>query len=76
MLVYHNLISSFLSQIYRPYIQSEINISSRMESSDIFPAFSIFDPIHLPDYEEPLSTYGVEKFHTLLILWKGSDIVL
>ena len=39
--------TSFLSRIYRPYIQSVIDhISSRMESSDIFSAFSIFDPIH------------------------------
>ena len=42
--------TSFLSRIYHPYIQSVIDhISSRMESSDIFSAFSIFDPIHLPD---------------------------
>ena len=36
-----------------------------MESSDIFSAFSIFDPIHLPDSEESLSTYGMEKLRTL-----------
>ena len=41
------------------------HISSRMESSDIFSAFSIFDPIHLPDSEEFLSTYGMEKLRTL-----------
>ena len=58
--------TSFLSQIYRPYIQSVTDhISSRMESSDIFTAFSIFDPIHLPDSEESLSTYGMEKLSTL-----------
>ena len=58
--------TSFLSLIYRPYIQSVIDhISSRMESSDIFSAFSIFDPIHLPDSEESLSTYGMEKLRTL-----------
>ena len=58
--------TSFLSRIYRPYIQSVIDhISSRMESSDIFSAFSIFDPIHLPDSEESLSTYGMEKLRTL-----------
>ena len=33
--------------------------------SDIFSAFSIFDPIHLPDSEESLSTYGMEKLRTL-----------
>ena len=55
--------TSFLSRIYRPYIQSVIDhISSRMESSDIF---SAFDPIHLPDSEESLSTYGMEKLRTL-----------
>ena len=58
--------TSILSRIYRPYIQSVIDhISSRMESSDIFSAFSIFDPIHLPDSEESLSTYGMEKLRTL-----------
>ena len=41
------------------------HISSRMESSDIFSAFSILDPIHLPDSEESLSTYGMEKLRTL-----------
>ena len=41
------------------------HISSRIESSDIFSAFSIFDPIHLPDSEESLSTYGMEKLRTL-----------
>ena len=57
---------AFLSRIYRPYIQSVIDhISSRMESSDIFSAFSIFDPIHLTDSEESLSTYGMEKLRTL-----------
>ena len=36
-----------------------------MESTDIFSAFSIKDPIHLPDSEESLSTYGMEKLRTL-----------
>ena len=61
--------TSFLSRIYRPYIATECDIiyhiSSRMESSDIFSAFSIFDPIHLPDSEESLSIYGMEKLRTL-----------
>ena len=53
--------TSFLSQIYHVIDR----ISSRMESSDIFSAFSLFDPIHLPDSEESLSTYGMEKLCTL-----------
>ena len=54
--------TSFLSRIYRPYIQSVIDhISSRMESSSQY----YFDPIHLPDSEESLSTYGMEKLRTL-----------
>ena len=56
---------SFTSKIYCPYIQSVINhITSRMDSSDIFSAFSIFDPSHLPK-NDSLSSYGNDKLHTL-----------
>ena len=35
----------FLKKVYRPYIQSVIDhISSRLKSSDVFSAFSLFDP--------------------------------
>lgn len=57
---------SFLSRIYRPYIQSVIDhISNRLKSSDVFSAFSVFDPVHLPQSEESLSSYGMEKLRTL-----------
>ena len=56
---------SFTSKIYCPYIQSVINhITSRMDSSDIYSAFSIFDPSHLPK-NDSLSSYGNDKLHTL-----------
>ncbi len=64
---------SFLSRIYRPYIQSVIDhISSRMESSGVFSAFSIFDPAHLPDSEEDLPLYGLEKLRTIISFY-GSE---
>ena len=64
---------SFLSKVYRPYIQSVIDhISNRMESCDIFSAFSIFDPVHIPDSEESLSLYGLEKLCTLTTFY-GSE---
>ena len=56
----------FTMQIYRPYIQSVIDrTSSRLKSSDLVSAFSIFDPRHLPGKEEELSTYGVETLQKL-----------
>ena len=56
----------FMMQVYRPYIQSIIDrISSRLKSSDLVSAFSIFDPRHLPGKEEELATYGVETLQKL-----------
>ena len=49
----------FIMRIYRPYIQSVI-ISSRLRSSHLVSAFSVFDPRHLPNKEEELTTYGME----------------
>ena len=56
----------FIMYVYRPYIQSVIDhISSRLNSSDLVSAFSIFDPRHLPEKEEELATYGVETLKKL-----------
>lgn len=56
----------FIMHIYRPYIQSVIDrISSRLKSSDLVSAFSIFDPRHLPEKEEELATYGEETLKQL-----------
>ena len=56
----------FLKKVYRPYIQSVIDhISSRLKSSDVFSAFSLFDPRHLPSTEASLSEYGTEKLRTM-----------
>ena len=50
---------SFLSSIYCPYIQSVIDlITTRMNSSDVISAFSIFDPSHLPKSEDSLTLYA------------------
>ena len=57
---------TFLRSVYRPYIQSVIDhITSRLKSSDVFSAFSVFDPSNLPDSEESLSFYGTEKIKIL-----------
>lgn len=57
----------FLQNIYRPYIQSVIDhINSRLESSDLISSISVFDPRHIPDTEEELSSYGDWKITTLL----------
>ena len=57
---------SFVKSVYRPYIQSIIDhIYSRMKSSDIFSAFSVFSLLHIPDKEEDLSTYGTKELRTL-----------
>ena len=51
---------SFVKSVYRPYIQSIIDhIYSRMKSSDIFSAFSVFSPLHIPDKEEDLSESAI-----------------
>ena len=58
--------AQFLQKVYRPYIQSVIDhISGRLESTDLISSMSVFDPRHLPDDEEKLSEYGVEKIKTL-----------
>lgn len=43
-----------------------------MESSGVFSAFSIFDPAHLPDSEEDLPLYGLEKLRTIISFY-GSE---
>ena len=56
----------FMMQVYHPYIQSVIDcISSRLKSSDLVSAFSIFDPRHLPGKEEELAMYDVETLQKL-----------
>jgi len=59
--------SVFLHKVYRPYLQSVIDhITARMESNDLISSMSVFDPRHLPDTEEELSDYGMEKMRTLI----------
>lgn len=41
-------------------------INSRLESSDLISSISVFDPRHIPDTEEELSSYGDWKITTLL----------
>ena len=46
----------FMSDIYQPYVQSVIDhISSRMQSTDLTSAFSVFDKRHLPGEEKDLA---------------------
>ena len=53
----------FNKTVYRPYIQSVIDhISSRLKASNVFSAFSVFDPRHLPS-----SDYGNDN---MLRLWQ------
>ena len=57
---------SFIQGVYNPYIQSVIDhITSRMQSSDVFSAFSIFNPLCLPNEEKDLSMYGSEQLNIL-----------
>ena len=58
--------TQFLQKVYRPYIQSVIDhISGRLESTDFISSMSVFDPRHLPNDEDKLSKYGIEKIKTL-----------
>ena len=58
----------FISKVYNPYIQSVIDcVSFRLESSEVYCAFSLFDPRHLPTREDQLDTYGQEILQTSLI---------
>ena len=59
--------SAFLQKVYRPYIQSVIDhINARMGSTNLLSSMSVFDPRHLPDSEEELTDYGVQKIQTLI----------
>ena len=54
---------------YRPYIQGVFNhVTSRLKSSDVFSAFSVFDPSHVPDDEADLSLYGTDTLQTLTFM--------
>ena len=56
----------FINSVYRPYIQSVIDhVRTRLRSSDVFSAFSVFDPSNLPDSEESLSSYGTDTISVL-----------
>ena len=56
----------FNDTVYCPYIQSVIDhISKRMETSDTFSAFSVFDPCHLPSSEGNLCSYGTSSLRNL-----------
>ena len=41
-------------------------VSFRLESSEVYCAFSLFDPRHLPTREDQLDTYGQESLQTLI----------
>ena len=41
------------------------HIGGRLESTDLISSMSVFDPRHLPDNEDKLSDYGIEKVKTL-----------
>ena len=50
----------FMARIFKPYIQSVIdNITKRLESSELYSCFSIFDPKLLPKNAADLSEYGI-----------------
>ncbi len=57
---------NFTAKVYHPYIQSVIDhITSQLKSSDVFSAFAIFNPSHLPKTEDSLPLYGENKLQTL-----------
>ena len=54
---------TFMNKVYRPYILGVIDhISNRLESSDVFSAFSIFGPRHAPSSEETSVIMGRRSF--------------
>lgn len=56
----------FLQEVYRPYLQSVIDhIRGRIECTDLISSMAVFDPRHLPDDEDNLSDYGMDKINTL-----------
>ena len=66
IIVLETVKESFAKNIYRLYIQSVVDhITSRLKSSDVYSAFSIFNPSHLPETEDSLSSYGTEKLQIL-----------
>ena len=57
--------AGFVEKVYRPYLQSvNDHINGRMVSTELISFMSVFDPCHLPDKEEELSNYGMEKMKT------------
>ena len=57
----------FMARIFKPYIQSVIdNITKRLESSELYSCFSIFDPKLLPKNVADLSEYGILKLQKLI----------
>ena len=57
---------NFSAKVYRPYIQSVVDhITSQLKSSDVFSAFAIFNPSHLPKTEDSLPLYSEEKLQIL-----------
>ena len=59
--------AAFLQDVYRPHLQSVIDhINGRMESNDLISSMSVFDPRHLPDTEDKLPDYGIEKMKMLI----------
>ena len=57
---------AFIARIYCPYIQSVLdNVASRLQSSDILSAFSVFDIRHVPNEEAELPNYGTDKIQVL-----------
>ena len=63
----------FKRKVYHPYIQGVINhISSRMNTSIIFSACSLFDPCHLHCSEGGLQVYGKDNLQALITFY-GSE---
>ena len=61
---------SFMSGVDCTYVQSVIyNITSRLNSSDVYSAFSIFNPTLLPKAENLLPSHGEEKLRTLINIY-------
>ena len=59
--------TAFVEKVYCPYLQSFIDcINGRMESTELNSFMSVFDPRYLPDKEEDLSNYGMEKMKMLI----------
>ena len=66
----------FNRTVYHPYIQGVIDhISSKLKASNIFSAFSLFDPHHMPiaSSEDCLQDYDKDNLQAFISFYGGEQ---